>query len=343
MFGDAVRLEDHLVATRLEVGRIATRRAPCAAARPPHRAPSSSPRRPSAARPLPSAVGVRAIPFDRRPFPRPVSAWPAVLANVTCTAVGRAVARCLEPAAGGDERRTRAARSSGVASAVASSQWSTSGAAVGVVQTRPLRVGGRRQAASSAPSTSRRARRVRRPVERDRADVPVEATRSSEWLSSSATFWWMKLVANRVSADTPVRTFTSASATPRRARTSSRTRPSSRVGSRRSALVRRSATPSSASHPDPDPAEPGRDRRMAGVADLLRLALAAVRRPPEDPLVAAAKHVHRAPEARADRRYTSGSSAAGVFLPPLISQPTSHPNWKLSRLSSIDHDRFVSM
>ena len=30
-------------------------------------------------------------------------------------------------------------------------------------------------------------------------------------------------------------------------------------------------------------------------------------------------------------------------FPFLISQPISQPNWKLSRLSSIDHDRFVSM
>ena len=30
-------------------------------------------------------------------------------------------------------------------------------------------------------------------------------------------------------------------------------------------------------------------------------------------------------------------------MPPLISQPISQPNWKFSRLSSIDHERFVSM
>ncbi len=32
-----------------------------------------------------------------------------------------------------------------------------------------------------------------------------------------------------------------------------------------------------------------------------------------------------------------------VRFPPLISQPISHPNWKFRRLSSIDHERFVSM
>ena len=30
-------------------------------------------------------------------------------------------------------------------------------------------------------------------------------------------------------------------------------------------------------------------------------------------------------------------------FPPVISQPISQPNWKFRRLSSIDHDRFVSI
>src|SRR4029079_6993963 len=38
-----------------------------------------------------------------------------------------------------------------------------------------------------------------------------------------------------------------------------------------------------------------------------------------------------------------GVRSTRVRLPPLIPQPISQPNWKFRRLSSIDHERFVSM
>ena len=69
------------------------------------------------------------------------------------------------------------------------------------------------------------------------------------------------------------------------------------------------------------PLEAGRHRRMAGVADLGRLALAAVGRAPERPLRPVADHVHRPPEPRADpgvRRVAQHPPA-----PPVrISQPS---------------------
>src|SRR5450830_1024972 len=102
----------------------------------------------------------------------------------------------------------------------------------------------------------------------------------------------MKLVAKRVRLSMPRRTVTSASAGPACSVTRSRTRSAVVAGS----LV--DEFPPA----DPDPAEAGRDRRMTGVADLLGLALAAVRSPPERPLVRPAEHVERAPEPRADRR-----------------------------------------
>src|SRR3954447_19306761 len=59
---------------------------------------------------------------------------------------------------------------------------------------------------------------------------------------------------------------------------------------------------------------------MPGVADLDGLTLTAVRRAPEGPFVAAADHVHRAPEARADGRVRRVLEQPGSFaaldLPP---------------------------
>src|SRR4051794_27500645 len=110
----------------------------------------------------------------------------------------------------------------------------------------------------------------------------------------------MKPVANRVRAETPVFTVTSASAEVDLLRTSSRTR-AAVVSAAPGSATRRSVVIALPSDPDADPAEPGRDRRMARVADLLGLALAAVRRTPERPLVAVPEHVHGAPEPRADR------------------------------------------
>ena len=63
----------------------------------------------------------------------------------------------------------------------------------------------------------------------------------------------------------------------------------------------RRSVPASA-HPDLDVAEPGRRRPVSDAADLPRLALAAVRRAPHRPLLAAADRVARSPELRRDAR-----------------------------------------
>src|SRR5258706_6047223 len=118
----------------------------------------------------------------------------------------------------------------------------------------------------------------------------------------------MKPVANRVSASSPWRTVTSTSASEARARARASARSAvSRARSAAAALTGLGAERSvvvigSPPHPDPDPAEARRHRGVSGVADLLGLALAAVRRAPERPLVGPAEHVERAPELRADRR-----------------------------------------
>src|SRR5436853_1636363 len=117
----------------------------------------------------------------------------------------------------------------------------------------------------------------------------------------------MKLEANRVSAETPVLTVTSASAPRDRCRTRSTTSaavaspaPGAAPVSRPVVCSRSVVAIALAPDTDADAAEASRNRRMTGMADLLRLTLAAVRRSPERPLVAPAEHVHRAPEPRAD-------------------------------------------
>ena len=104
----------------------------------------------------------------------------------------------------------------------------------------------------------------------------------------------MKLVAKRVSAWTPPTTFTSASAA---------------VGAgpvaddREDPLGGLEAGADLGRHPR-TPTRMPRNRAgtagWPGVADLAGLALAAVRRAPERPLVGPAEHVHRRPEPRAD-------------------------------------------
>src|SRR4051812_7287932 len=109
----------------------------------------------------------------------------------------------------------------------------------------------------------------------------------------------MNELANRVSARTPLETETSASALPPvcLATRSSTCAASSAVtvSTLRSRLRGLQAHSwRSSGHSDPDAPEPGGHRRMAGVADLHRLALPAVRRAPADEVVA--EHVQRSPE-----------------------------------------------
>ena len=96
-----------------------------------------------------------------------------------------------------------------------------------------------------------------------------------------------------------------------------------------------------AAHPHPDVAEPGRRRRMAGVADLAGLALAAVGRAPGDDLATTSMSIDR--QNCGPIPVYVGLRSIRPSRPFLISQPISQPNWKLSRLSSIDQDRLMSM
>src|SRR6185503_4703629 len=118
----------------------------------------------------------------------------------------------------------------------------------------------------------------------------------------------MKPVANRVRASVPWRTVTSTSASRARAWTrstvcsaSASARADSSSGAATTSMERSVVVIALAPHPDADPTEARRHGGVAGVADLLRLALATVRRAPERPFVAVPEHVERAPEPRADR------------------------------------------
>src|SRR3954470_5434025 len=115
----------------------------------------------------------------------------------------------------------------------------------------------------------------------------------------------MKLDAKRVSAAGPGPTdpWASAAAAGARSRSitcSASSRPRAASGSIWVVVARSVVVIALSRDPDADPTEPRRHRRMSRVPDLLRLALAAVRRPPELPLVATAEHVHGSPEPRAD-------------------------------------------
>src|SRR6188508_3079909 len=95
----------------------------------------------------------------------------------------------------------------------------------------------------------------------------------------SATFWWIWLLANRVRAASSDMTRASASVAP-----AAWARARARSARARASWARSSFTPGSRrrlplADPDLDVAEAGTRDRMADVAGLARLALAAVRRP----------------------------------------------------------------
>ena len=104
---DAVGLEDDLVAARLEIGRVARRVAGLRAARAPTAAPSRSPRRTERCGRLPSAVGVRAMPSTIAAVPRPVSRWPALLANASGPSASSRSRPSRGPPAASTNARTR--------------------------------------------------------------------------------------------------------------------------------------------------------------------------------------------------------------------------------------------
>ena len=105
------------------------------------------------------------------------------------------------------------ARSSGVAAAVAGSKWSTSGSGAGSAIPGYSGSAGQRWAAARVLSTSLvRLSASRRVVEAWATRPPSTTARSRTWASSLDTFWWMRLLANRVSALTPCPQVTSASA-----------------------------------------------------------------------------------------------------------------------------------
>ena len=121
--------------------------------------------------------------------PRPVSRWPALFANASTHRGRRAEPRGLEAAGRVDEvARRGAARSSGVAAAVASSQWSTAGALASGREPGPVRIGrpdaGRLEHAVDRAGPASRRRPARRPrsmrippVERDAEQDVVDVRR----------------------------------------------------------------------------------------------------------------------------------------------------------------------
>ena len=233
--------------------------------------PSRSARRTEPRRPLPSAVGVRAIPSRIAAVPRPVRRCPALFANASRTTVVEQKPAVSRPSAASTNSRTLDARSSGVAAAVASSQWSTAGASPRGARPGQSGSGGRTRAASRTPSVARtRLSSSAGPsTDVDALRPSSTATRIRTWLISDATFWWMNPVANRVSASLPRRTETSTSASGARARTrsttwSARSRP--RAASRSAvAIDRRRSVVVIVATPGPRPGRRGSGRvRMGG-------------------------------------------------------------------------------
>jgi hypothetical protein len=99
-----------------------------------------------------------------------------------------------------------------VAPAVASSQWSTG--LTGAGGARPGKSGSTGRSRAAAPARSTSAARLSGSVRLDvtRASRPSTASVSATVAMSSVTFWWMRLLAKRVSDDVPTVAVTSASA-----------------------------------------------------------------------------------------------------------------------------------
>src|SRR5688572_4618125 len=114
----------------------------------------------------------------------------------------------------------------------------------------------------------------------------------------SATFWWIWLLAKRVSAASSAMTSASDSDTPSRAACTSTRSARSRASRARSSFT----TGLPLADPDLDVAEPRARNRVADVARLARLALAAVRRAEHHVASLVADGVARAPELVCDAR-----------------------------------------
>ena len=165
----------------------------------------------------PSLVPTRWMPSTWAIVDRVAARWPPVDASARCRPrVEQNPAASPAPSAAATKPATIAARRSGVAVAVASSQWSTG--ATGAAGAKPANSGsaGRSAAAVSARWTSpaRPVSSVR--VVDARATRPSSATVSRTDTVSSLTFWWMRPLANRVSADAPADAVTTASPRPPR-------------------------------------------------------------------------------------------------------------------------------
>ena len=147
---------------------------------------------------------MRAMPSMMAAVVRPDSRWPAELAKATSTPSVEQKPAVSSPSAASTKAPTRSARSSGSACAVASSQWSTPAPAAGGA--RPGQPGstGRRRAASVAEPTRRASASSSVWLPVASATRPSSATRRWTRWAASATFWWMKLVAKRVSASVPL-------------------------------------------------------------------------------------------------------------------------------------------
>src|SRR5512135_2693831 len=227
--------------------------------------------------------------------------------------------------------RTASARNSGVASAVPVDQAS-------IASTRPSPVAGFGSPAQSSSSshvrTTAEARFTsdRMPSTSVRADdmtaIRLPATnRRLTVRFDSATFWWISLLAKRVRAESSDVTRTSASVAPTR---SARPSTSSASASASSAPTlgsarRASAAASSLStarsplaDTDLDVPEAGSRDAVPDVADLARLALAAVRGTEHDPAGGVADGIARAPELVGD---------AGVGR--VLEEPALHPSLDL--------------
>ena len=326
---DGSLAEDHLVPTGIEVDRVAGGPRPSRLAS--AAAPSTSASRADVRRRRQRWRSSR----SRRSSPRsarPLAAWPALFANAASIAAveqapasrGRRPRRRM-PGRGSPGRPGR-----GGGRLVPVVDGDTAGRRR---RARPAVVAGATRAAAMTLSTSRPS--VSSSVGPSRLVLAVRpsSSRGRTWLISSATFWWMKLVAKRVSAVVPNRTVTcSRPRCPGRSRTIARTR---------SAASRPCRSRQSSRHPDADLAEAGRHRRtLCG-----RSAAAGPCRSSACPRTStrrARRACPSSPEARADARVRRFAEHR-PRLPFLISQPISQPNWKFHRLSSIDQERLVSI
>ncbi len=212
--------------------------------------------------------------------------------------VGGAVARRLEVGPGARRSRRRSPpRASGDAAAVSASKWSTSCSAAGAARPGYSGSGGQSRAAAIGA--------LDEPLEAVVVEAGGGRLRDAAAVDHDAQAHVI-VVARHVLVDAAVgepreRVGALPAGDQRLGAIADEARAPGRRGRSRAGRRRRRAGPSS-SHAHPHVGEAGGHRRVTGVADLDRLALAAVGGAPEHPLVGAAHHVHRRPEPRADAR-----------------------------------------